>query len=175
MAEWRRCLRRLPAQLRRAKKGTPAALKYKGRDENRALFICVPMIGGRRRSFASVDISSPLDAVSLSQTLSSWQLIENQAILVWDEGSFQTYWLDGRRSAPVAGNARGRIWTLRQQINVLRRAAPKKLSFSTIDRLIFVGLYRLFPRVCDALAIVKPDTIDDGADQHERGYEVRAK
>jgi hypothetical protein len=51
------------------------------------------------------------------------------------------------------------IWTLRQQINVLRRSAPKKLSFSTIDRLIFVGLYRLFPRVCDALAIVKPDTI----------------
>jgi hypothetical protein len=51
------------------------------------------------------------------------------------------------------------IWTLRQQINVLRRAAPKKLSFSTIDRLIFVGLYRLFPRVCDALAIVKPDTL----------------
>jgi hypothetical protein len=51
------------------------------------------------------------------------------------------------------------IWTLRQQINVLRRATPKKLSFSTIDRLIFVGLYRLFPRVCDALAIVKPDTI----------------
>ena len=51
------------------------------------------------------------------------------------------------------------IWTLRQQINVLRRAAPKKLSFSAIDRLIFVGLYRLFPRVCDALAIVKPDTI----------------
>jgi hypothetical protein len=46
--------------------------------------------------------------VSLSQTLSGWQLIENQAILLWDEGSLQTYWLDGRRSAPVAGNARGR-------------------------------------------------------------------
>jgi hypothetical protein len=51
------------------------------------------------------------------------------------------------------------ILILRQQINVLRRAAPKKLSFNTIDRLIFVGLYRLFPRVCDAFAIVKPDTI----------------
>ena len=51
------------------------------------------------------------------------------------------------------------IWTLRQQINVLRRAAPKKFSSSPIDRLIFVGLYRLFPRVCDALAIVEPDTI----------------
>src|SRR6202163_5111856 len=51
------------------------------------------------------------------------------------------------------------IWTLRQQINVLRRTAPKKLSFSAIDRLIFVDLYRLFPKVCDALAIVKPGTI----------------
>src|SRR5450631_2320742 len=51
------------------------------------------------------------------------------------------------------------IWTLRQQINVLRRAVPKKFSFSAIDRMIFVGLYRLFPRVCDALAIVKPDTL----------------
>ncbi len=51
------------------------------------------------------------------------------------------------------------IWTLRQQINILRRTAPKKFVFSAIDRLIFVGLYRLFPKVCDALAIVKPDTI----------------
>jgi hypothetical protein len=51
------------------------------------------------------------------------------------------------------------IWTLRQQINVLRRTAPKKLSFCAVDRMIFVGLYRLFPRICDALAIVKPDTL----------------
>src|SRR6202051_4737909 len=51
------------------------------------------------------------------------------------------------------------IWTLRQQINVLRRTAPKKLSFSAIDRLVFVGLYRLFPDVRNALAIVKPETI----------------
>jgi transposase InsO family protein len=51
------------------------------------------------------------------------------------------------------------IWTLRQQINVLRRTAPKRLSFSVFDRLVFVGLYRLFPKICDALAIVKPDTI----------------
>ena len=51
------------------------------------------------------------------------------------------------------------IWTLRQQINILRRTAPKKFVFSAIDRLIFVGLYRLFPKICDALAIVKPDAI----------------
>src|SRR5260370_13017110 len=51
------------------------------------------------------------------------------------------------------------IWVLRQQINVLRRAAPRRQSFSIFARLIFVSLYRLFPRACDALAIVKPDTI----------------
>src|SRR5467141_1424159 len=51
------------------------------------------------------------------------------------------------------------IWTLRQQINVLRRTAPKKLSFCAVDRMIFVGLYRLFPKICDASAIVKPDTL----------------
>ena len=43
--------------------------------------------------------------LSLSQTLSGWQLIENRAILLRDEGSLQTYWLDGRRPAPVAGDA----------------------------------------------------------------------
>ena len=48
---------------------------------------------------------------------------------------------------------------LRHQLNVLRRSAPKKFDFSTVDRAIFVGLYRLFPKVCEALAIVKPDTI----------------
>src|SRR4029077_16837160 len=52
------------------------------------------------------------------------------------------------------------IWTLRQQINVLRRGrAPRKPSFCAVDRMIFVGLYRMFPKICDALAIVKPETI----------------
>ena len=51
------------------------------------------------------------------------------------------------------------ILTLRQQINVLRRTAPNKQTFSSIDRLIFVCLYRLLPGVRDALAIVKPETV----------------
>jgi hypothetical protein len=51
------------------------------------------------------------------------------------------------------------ILTLRQQINVLRRTAPKKQTFSSIDRLIFVCLNRLLPGVRDALAIVKPETV----------------
>src|SRR5260221_7077461 len=49
------------------------------------------------------------------------------------------------------------VLTLRQQINVLRRTAPKKQTFSSIDRLTFVCLYRLGVR--DALAIVKPETV----------------
>ena len=48
---------------------------------------------------------------------------------------------------------------LRQQIIVLRRTAPKRLCFNTFDRLIIVGLYRLFPNVRDALAVVKPETV----------------
>jgi hypothetical protein len=48
---------------------------------------------------------------------------------------------------------------LRQQINVLRRTAPKKQTFSSIDRLIFVCLYRLRPGVREALAIAKPETV----------------
>ena len=51
------------------------------------------------------------------------------------------------------------ILVLRQQINVLRRGVPRKLAFNPIDRLIFIGLYRLFPQTCRALAIVKPDTV----------------
>jgi hypothetical protein len=43
---------------------------------------------------------------------------------------------------------------LRQQIIVLRRTAPKRLRFNGFDRLIFVGLYRLFPDLRDALAVI---------------------
>jgi len=48
---------------------------------------------------------------------------------------------------------------LRQQINVLRRTAPRRPRFGNIDRLVFVGLYRLFPSVRDALRIVQPETV----------------
>jgi hypothetical protein len=51
------------------------------------------------------------------------------------------------------------IWMLRQQINVLWRTAPKKQTFSAVDRLIFVCLYRHLPGVRDALAVVKPETV----------------
>ena len=37
------------------------------------------------------------------------------------------------------------ILTLRHQLNVLRRKSPQRLTFTSIDRLVFAGLYRLAP------------------------------
>jgi hypothetical protein len=51
------------------------------------------------------------------------------------------------------------ILVLRQQINVLRRANPKRLRFVPIDRLILGGVCRLFPKMYGALAIVRPETV----------------
>jgi hypothetical protein len=51
------------------------------------------------------------------------------------------------------------ILVLRQQINVLRRQTPKRPHLNNSDRFLFVWLYRLFPSVLGAVAIVRPGTI----------------
>jgi hypothetical protein len=51
------------------------------------------------------------------------------------------------------------ILTLRQQLNVLRRKAPKRIAFNNFDRLIFSSLYRIAPDIVYALPIVEPETI----------------
>ena len=51
------------------------------------------------------------------------------------------------------------ILTLRHQLNVLRRKSPKRLAFSNFDRLIFAGLYRIAPRIVNALVIIVPETV----------------
>src|ERR1035437_208441 len=51
------------------------------------------------------------------------------------------------------------ILVLRQQINVLRRGAPKRSHLNNLDRVQFVWLYHLFPSVLDAIAIIRPETI----------------
>jgi transposase InsO family protein len=51
------------------------------------------------------------------------------------------------------------ILVLRHQLNVLRRQSPKRATFSNVDRLVFTGLYRLAPRVLDALKILRPETV----------------
>ena len=49
---------------------------------------------------------------------------------------------------------------LRHQLNVLRRKSPGRLAFSSIDRLVFAGVYSLAPNILDALKIVKPGLFD---------------
>ena len=48
---------------------------------------------------------------------------------------------------------------LRQQVNVLRRRAPKRAHLNNTDRLLFVWLYRWFPCLLGAIAVVRPETI----------------
>src|SRR5436305_769574 len=51
------------------------------------------------------------------------------------------------------------ILVLRHQLNVLRRKVPKRVTFSSIDCLVFAGLYRLALGVLDTLKILKPETV----------------
>ena len=48
---------------------------------------------------------------------------------------------------------------LRQQINVLRRRMPKRPDLNNTDRFLFVWIYRWFPCVLGAVAIIRPETI----------------
>src|SRR5690349_10512617 len=51
------------------------------------------------------------------------------------------------------------ILYLRQQLIVLKRTAPARPKLKTLDRLVFVCLYRLFPSLIDASIIFKPETL----------------
>jgi transposase InsO family protein len=61
------------------------------------------------------------------------------------------------------------ILVLRQQINVLRRRAPKRPHLNNTDRFLFVWLYHWFPSVLGAIAIVRPETI---IRWHRAGFRV---
>jgi transposase InsO family protein len=51
------------------------------------------------------------------------------------------------------------ILYLRQQLIVLKRAAPARPRLRATDRLIFICLYRLFPSLIDASIIFNPETL----------------
>ena len=46
------------------------------------------------------------------------------------------------------------VLALRHQLNVLRRRAPKRITVTNIDRLVFAGLYHLAPEVLDVVKIL---------------------
>jgi putative transposase len=58
---------------------------------------------------------------------------------------------------------------LRHQLIVLRRQRPRRLRFHSADRLLWVCLYRVWPRVLDALVLVKPATL---VKWHRKGFRI---
>jgi len=62
------------------------------------------------------------------------------------------------------------ILILRHQLNVLRRAAPKRVSLTNIDRWLFVSSYRVWPGVLGAVQILRPETIVRWHRQGFRAY-----
>jgi transposase InsO family protein len=61
------------------------------------------------------------------------------------------------------------ILVLRQQLLILNRKSRKRVRLRNIDRLILVWLYRIFPSVLDAIAVVKPETV---IRWHRRGFQA---
>jgi hypothetical protein len=58
---------------------------------------------------------------------------------------------------------------LRHQLHVLRRQRPGRLRLITIDRLLWVWLYRLWPRCLDRMVLVKPATV---IQWHRQGFRL---
>jgi hypothetical protein len=48
---------------------------------------------------------------------------------------------------------------VRHQLAVLRRQRPRRPQLSSLDRLLRVWLYRIWPQVIDAMVLVKPATV----------------
>jgi hypothetical protein len=68
-------------------------------------------------------------------------------------------WLALSRLFRSRASLQAEILTLGHQLKLLRRKWPQRLTFSSIDRLVFAGLYRLAPGVLHALKIVRPETV----------------
>jgi putative transposase len=52
-----------------------------------------------------------------------------------------------------------KLVALRHQLIVLRRQRPRRLRLYSADRLLWVCLYRVWPRVLNGLVIAKPATV----------------
>ncbi len=58
---------------------------------------------------------------------------------------------------------------LRHQVTVLRRQRPGRPQLSSLDRLLWVWLYRIWPQVIDAMVLVKPATV---VQWHRKGFRL---
>src|SRR5277367_6837770 len=58
---------------------------------------------------------------------------------------------------------------LRHQLHVLRRQRPGRLRLFTFDRLLWVLLYRMWPRCLEVMVLVKPATV---IQWHRQGFRL---
>src|SRR5262252_5271238 len=58
---------------------------------------------------------------------------------------------------------------VRHQLAVLRRQRPGRPQHSSLDRLLWVWLYRIWPQVIDAMVLVKPATV---VQWHRKGFRL---
>src|SRR5271169_1170267 len=75
----------------------------------------------------------------------------------------------------LVGRFRGRaeleleVIALRHQLAVLRRQRPGRTRLSALDRLLWVWLYRVWPRCLNIMALVKPATV---VQWHRQGFRL---
>src|SRR5437879_5862923 len=60
-----------------------------------------------------------------------------------------------------------KLVALEHQLAVLRRQRPGRPQLSSLDRLLWVLLYRIRPQVIDAMVVVKPATV---VEWHRQGF-----
>ena len=60
-----------------------------------------------------------------------------------------------------------KLIALQHQLAVLRRQRPGRPQLSSLDRLLWVLLYRIWPQVIDAMVLVKPATV---VEWHRNGF-----
>jgi transposase InsO family protein len=65
------------------------------------------------------------------------------------------------------------ILILRHQLNILRQLAPRRMHLHWADRVLFIWLYRRFPRILDAVTIIRPETVVRWRKSRPRGGRPR--
>src|SRR5256885_6459701 len=60
-----------------------------------------------------------------------------------------------------------KLVALEHQLAVLRRQRPGRPQLSSLDRLLWVLLYRIWPQVIDVMVLVKPATV---IEWHRKGF-----
>src|SRR6266851_3883126 len=61
------------------------------------------------------------------------------------------------------------VIALRHQLAVLRRQRPGRPQLSALDRLIWIWLYRFWPRCLNLMVLVKPSTV---VQWHRQGFRL---